>query len=59
MNSPSSLIVSKAELKRRTNYYLLKVENEGITLLIERDGIIAAQITPPVLDHVELLAKSE
>jgi hypothetical protein len=54
MKQTHTLIVSEADLKRRTDYYLQKVEREGTTLLIERDGVIAAQITPP-LEQSELV----
>lgn len=47
MNSTSTIVVSETDLKLRTDYYLQKVELEGLTLLIERDGVIAARITPP------------
>jgi hypothetical protein len=48
MTATYTLIVSEADLKIRTDYYLQKVELERATLLIERDGVIAARIIPPV-----------
>ncbi len=55
MPQPYTLIVSEADLKLRTEYYLQKVALEGMTLLIERDGVIAAQITPPVVESELIL----
>jgi hypothetical protein len=47
MNPASTLTISEAALKQRPDHYLQKVELEGLTLLIERNGIIAAKIQPP------------
>lgn len=47
-----TVTISEDELKSRPEYYLNQVEWEGLTLLIERNGIIAAKIQPPDLSSV-------
>lgn len=47
MTSRLTLTITEDELKLRAEYYLNQVELQGLTLLIERDGIIAAKIQPP------------
>ncbi len=52
MSYRPSVTISENELKSRPEYYLNQVEWEGFTLLIERNGIIAAKIQPPDLSSV-------
>jgi hypothetical protein len=47
MTSRPIMIISEDELKLRPEYYLNQVEMTGLTLLITRDGVIAAKIQPP------------
>ncbi|TAG24984.1 MAG: hypothetical protein EAZ37_14445 [Burkholderiales bacterium] len=52
MTSRPTLTITEDELKLRTEYYLNQVELKGFSLLIERDGIIAAKIQPPDVPSV-------
>ena len=47
-----TMTISEDELKSRPEYYLNQVEMAGLTLLIKRDGVIAAKIQPPDMPSV-------
>jgi hypothetical protein len=52
MTSWPTMTISEDELKLRPEYYLNQVEMAGLTLLITRDGVIAAKIQPPNVPSV-------